>query len=525
MKFNRIWAMPSKNTYTIKPIRELIERYIKELPEDVVILNPFANSSTYGITNDIDPEFNTDYHMDAIDFLKQFEDNSVDMVLYDPPFCYDEETEVFTNNGWKFIKDVQYSDSIATLNTNVNKLEYHNPTEIICKRYCGDMVFIDSQSINLLVTPNHRCYVKNRYYGDYKWINAIDLFKTSQKHWFKKACLWDGVEQEYFYLPEVTLNKANKYGEKIKKEKPIKMDLWLKFLGLYLSEGSYRTIPKKENNRHWRYNVRISQQKEYGRQKVKEVLDELGYKYTVDDKEFVINDKQLWSYVCQFGKTFDKFIPLEIKQLSSRQLQILIDYLMIGDGCHIKYPKLNKNNNKIYHYTTNHYATASNSLMNDFCEIAIKAGHAITVTYNIKKGYSTKVYQIHMLKSKNFMVNKKNCSIMKYDGNIYCLTVPNSTIFVKRKGKCFWCGNSPRQVSESYKKLGMTVNMETTQASYWTKQKKEIARVVKPNGIVITTCYNSGGIGKKNGFSIEEILLVPHGGAHNDTILVVDRKE
>ena len=86
MKFNRIWAMPSKNTYTIKPIRELIERYIKELSNDAVILNPFANNSTYGITNDIDPEFNTDYHMDAIDFLKQFEDNSVVMVLYDPPF-------------------------------------------------------------------------------------------------------------------------------------------------------------------------------------------------------------------------------------------------------------------------------------------------------------------------------------------------------------------------------------------------------------------------------------------------------
>lgn len=67
--------------------------------------------------------------------------------------------------------------------------------------------------------------------------------------------------------------------------------------------------------------------------------------------------------------------------------------------------------------------------------------------------------------------------------------------------------------------------METTQASYWTNQKKEIARIVKPNGIVITTCYNSGGIGKNNRFNIEEILLVPHGGNHNDTILVVDRKE
>ena len=28
---------------------------------------------------------------------------------------------------------------------------------------------------------------------------------------------------------------------------------------------------------------------------------------------------------------------------------------------------------------------------------------------------------------------------------------------------------SPRQVSECYKKLGITVNMQTTQASYWSK--------------------------------------------------------
>ena len=30
---------------------------------------------------------------------------------------------------------------------------------------------------------------------------------------------------------------------------------------------------------------------------------------------------------------------------------------------------------------------------------------------------------------------------------------------------------SPRQVAECYKQLGQTVNMETTQASYWSKQK------------------------------------------------------
>lgn len=83
---------------------------------------------------------------------------------------------------------------------------------------------------------------------------------------------------------------------------------------------------------------------------------------------------------------------------------------------------------------------------------------------------------------------------------------------------------SPRQVGECYRKLGKTVNMQTTQASYWSKQKKEIARIVKKDGIVITCGWNSGGIGKTNGFEIVEILLVPHGGWHNDTIVTVERK-
>lgn len=83
---------------------------------------------------------------------------------------------------------------------------------------------------------------------------------------------------------------------------------------------------------------------------------------------------------------------------------------------------------------------------------------------------------------------------------------------------------SPRQVSECYKSLDMTVNMQTTQSSYWSNQKKEISRIVVLDGRVISCSWNSGGIGKKYGFEIEEILLVPHGGWHNDTIVTVERK-
>lgn len=83
---------------------------------------------------------------------------------------------------------------------------------------------------------------------------------------------------------------------------------------------------------------------------------------------------------------------------------------------------------------------------------------------------------------------------------------------------------SVRQVSECYRALGRTVNMKTTQSSYWANQKKEMSRIVKPGGVVISCGWNSGGIGTTNGFTMLEILLVPHGGPHNDTIVTVERK-
>ena len=83
---------------------------------------------------------------------------------------------------------------------------------------------------------------------------------------------------------------------------------------------------------------------------------------------------------------------------------------------------------------------------------------------------------------------------------------------------------SPRQVSECYKKLGKTVNMETTQASFWSKIKTEIGRVVKLNGITMSFGWNSNGIGKNNGFEQFEILMVAHGGNHQDTITTCEKK-
>lgn len=94
---NRTWAMPNKNTFTIKPIKELIQRYC--IP-GLTIVDPFANENTYGtLTNDINPKFNTTFNIDALQFLKQCETKSADIVLYDPPFSISQAKIVYEKFG------------------------------------------------------------------------------------------------------------------------------------------------------------------------------------------------------------------------------------------------------------------------------------------------------------------------------------------------------------------------------------------------------------------------------------------
>jgi len=509
MEMDRVWAMPNKNTFTVPPIGKIVKKYTSGKSID-----PFANKNKFAmITNDLDTIYSTDYHMDALDFLKMFEDENIDTVLYDPPYCYDKETELLTKNGWKFFDDLTESDIVATLNTSTNQLEYQKPQEIIKKKYSGDMVSFESQSVSLLVTPNHKMWTKHSYYANYKFEDAIDVIDKNS--WFKKACNYVSEEKEYFVLPAVELLKTNKHGEKHKPQKQIKMDIWLSFLGLYISEGCCK---------NYDYQISLTQKKPKNLKIFEMVLDDLGYKYYRDGNDYKIHDKQLWTYLKKYGKSREKYIDVDIKELSMRQLKILLKYLMIGDGTNIRYEKFNEQAGKMYHYTTNSYYTSSIRLMNDVSEICIKCGYGITVTPKKKKGYED-TYNIHMLGAKDFKVKKDNIKIINnFDDYIYCVSVPNKTVLVKRKGRVVWSGNSPRQVSEVYTRLGMTVNMETTQSSFWSKMKKEIGRITKVGGIVVSCGWNSGGIGKKYGFELIEVLIVPHGGQHNDTIVTVERK-
>lgn len=83
---------------------------------------------------------------------------------------------------------------------------------------------------------------------------------------------------------------------------------------------------------------------------------------------------------------------------------------------------------------------------------------------------------------------------------------------------------SPRQISECYKSIGREVTAADTQnAALYSRVRKPLAALLRPGGVALSFGWQSSVFSKKE-FRTTEILLVQHGGAHNDTICVAQVK-
>lgn len=84
---------------------------------------------------------------------------------------------------------------------------------------------------------------------------------------------------------------------------------------------------------------------------------------------------------------------------------------------------------------------------------------------------------------------------------------------------------SPRQISECYKSIGLEVGMKETQSALlYQRVRNAVLPILAPGAIVLSFGWNTVGMGKKHGFEQLEIMLVCHGGAHNDTICLAEKR-
>ncbi|MEW5955585.1 MAG: LAGLIDADG family homing endonuclease [Candidatus Micrarchaeota archaeon] len=424
---------------------ELVEKTMQVCPKTVIFS---AHSWT--------PFFGVLGSESGFDSLEEaYEDQVKHVFCYETGMsCYDPETEVLTNNGWKKILEVTFSDEVCTLNAERGIIQFQKPLKLFEYDYKGKMYRLKTKRIDLFVTPNHkllyaRCDFRKKPVFFLKEAEA--LFNKSKR--FKKDGIWVGTSPKYFVLPCAAIRHGSRYysGFRCKDEKKFPIKPWLKFFGFWIAEGW--TTKGKDGD----YGIYLANSNTRLMLEMKHILEGFGYTpYFYKNRGIDVlrlRDYQLFYYLKQFGKASEKHLPPKIKSLSKELLQILFDYYIKGDGN--RYGRTGKGLRA---------TTISKRLRDDLQEIALKIG--ISAYYKLLRKKGTPIVSLPKAKSAGYKQSEDSWNVyfirhnlhtilpstsnkngrteawVNYDGKVYCLEVPNHVIYVRRNGIPVWCGNS-----------------------------------------------------------------------------------
>ncbi|MBA3601398.1 MAG: GDP-mannose 4,6-dehydratase, partial [Acidobacteria bacterium] len=115
--------------------------------------------------------------------------------------CFSDDTEILTKNGWEKFPDVTREDEVATL-TKTHSIEYHRPLEVIKQRYVGELINFQNHNSDLLVTPNHKMYVREREGENFELIPAFASINWSRAQMLK-VVNYEAEDKEWFSFPFV----------------------------------------------------------------------------------------------------------------------------------------------------------------------------------------------------------------------------------------------------------------------------------------------------------------------------------
>lgn len=397
--------------------------------------------------------------------------------------CYDNQTEVLTDEGFKLFSDLNKKEKIACLNPNTNELEFHSPLGYIKERYNGLLNCGKNNLVDFSVTPNHKMYVSITEKLTEKHLNfklVPSEYVYGKNVHIKKDSIWVGNEKNTFIIPKIfTKNITSNQFElassgfqvvpindirnsKYCDDLELNMDLWLKFFGFWIAEGWTSTTPGL-------FQVGVAQIKNNGfLEEIFDTLKKLGFNpaYTKDLCQVRVFDKRLWQYLSQFGKAENKFIPQEILGLCPRQLNIFIDWYLKGDGSKenggIRFDRRKGKSGNVrgfvsYNSSRKRAYTVSKKLADNIQEICLKLGIVSSISNRGLRNSTMKDGRKVNAKHDSYVISIGSAGIrnrktpllrssdqfqVQYNDFVYCVEVPHNIIYVRRNGKTMWCGNS-----------------------------------------------------------------------------------
>lgn len=307
-------------------------------------------------------------------------------------YCYSQDTEILTEQGWKLFPDLRAEDRVAQWDDGV--INYVEPSERIVGESPGEMIHIrGDRQVDLLVTPNHDCILRD-FTGrpirvkapDYEnhpgWLQPQSgvLFGTGQENpsllQLVAAVQADAADRETSF--RFWLSRE----DKIERLLSILHDLGVPFMqGQCASKGNqtYITIPALDELRHY----------------------------------------LMW------GKTFHR---AHLIALAEDKRQLFLEELLFWDG-----------DRKGRRYLSTNLVNCETVQ-----ELAVLTGYRSNSW--VRKSDGRKPLGVVSLSRREGTYAKTlTQSRIEYSGPVYCVTVPSGAILVRRNGRVTVSGNSSQE--------------------------------------------------------------------------------
>jgi hypothetical protein len=404
--------------------------------------------------------------------------------------CFDSDTELLTDQGWKFFPDVTGDERVLTLDGD--SAVWGPITKVWRHDFDGYLNLHDGVRVNFCITDNHRLLVGGRdkeykrhgrvtsgqgedikrrrragepaedlaaEYGVSKW-TIYDIASGRRDGSLTSATTgrrWQLIQ--YSDLPDsFVIRRTNTWGGgsnpdavrfpaqpswRFDHPHPLEFAFkdWATFLGWYVAEGW-----TKEHKGM----VGISQSRTANPGKYAEIgalLDRMGIRYGRDAGHLRFTSGPLTEWLREHcgHSAASKRIPACIREATPEMMEAFLEAFGKGDGAAHTHPDSRR------------YVTSSRQLADDLHEVLCKLGRGRKLAVAKPAGSAGVMSTTGRAFTRNrptWIINdpgvpvdsnvlKKNVQRVRYTGKVYCVSTPTQVIMVRRKGCPMWSGNSP----------------------------------------------------------------------------------
>lgn len=362
----------------------------------------------------------------------------------DMTHCFAEDTELLTESGWCRIVDVTVGTRVPVLDLLTERTAHSHVLGVTNEPYVGEMLHFKTECLDLLVTPNHDLVWRSKDGNSGYWCrrgkeppraqlrkSSADTFLRLSGHHPRRGTAvvsWTGEDPQRIRIA------ADETAQGRVLSGDFDSLAFAELIGWFVSEGHVDT----SSSGHYR--ISIAQSSSANPKKVERICDvirRIGCSPCVKHDRVVFSSKPLALFLRQLGLSYNKRLPGNVKNLSSRLLRALIQAAVSGDGtpCGTGWA----------------YATTSKALADDMQEIALKAGYRTSLRVEARQGMVSTVnghtftanhdmwmVGIYQPKDLWYPIPVK----VLYNGRQVCVSVAeHHNILVRRNGCPVWAGN------------------------------------------------------------------------------------